>query len=122
MAGFYEWSEQDKQPYYISVIDEPIAYAAGIWSRWQSPEGQTIDSYAIITTQPNETLADIHHRMPVLLAQSDHNAWLDNPFEQVKTLLQPYSMPMKKYPVNPKVVNNARNNAINCLEQWQGKC
>ena len=119
ITGFYEWAEQTKQPYYISVIDEPIAYAAGLWNQWQSPEGQPIDSCVIITTQPNATLADIHHRMPVLLGQADQDTWLDATFDESQSLLQPYTRPMEKYPVNPGRVNNARNNTIDCLEQWQ---
>ena len=121
MAAFYEWSEQDKQPYLIRVIDEPIAYAAGIWRHWQSPGGQAIDSCAIITTQPNATLADIHHRMPVLLNDSDQATWLTEPFDHSKQVLQPYTQPMEKYPVNPKVVNNARNNTVHCLDEWHGE-
>ena len=102
MAAFYEWSEQDKQPYLIRVIDEPIAYAAGIWRHWQSSDGQAIDSCAIITTQPNATLADIHHRMPVLLNESDQATWLTEPFDDAKAVLQPYTQPMEKYPVIPR--------------------
>jgi putative SOS response-associated peptidase YedK len=121
MAGFYEWAEQSKQPYYIYSPQEPIIYAAGLWNRWQSKEGQSIDSCTIITTTPNETLADIHHRMPVILSKKDHDAWLHDAFEQSKKLLQPYSHEMAKYPVNPKVVNNARNNSMLCLEHWQNE-
>ena len=120
MASFYEWAELDKQPYLIRVIDEPIAYAAGIWNHWRSADGQAIDSCAIITTQPNATLADIQHRMPVLLNEVDQDTWLNEPFETAKAVLQPYSQPMEKYPVNPKVVNNARHNTVQCLDQWPG--
>ncbi len=118
MAAFFEWSEHDKQPYLIRVIDEPIAYAAGIWNCWQPPEGKTIESCAIITTQPNETLADIHHRMPVLLNESDQDTWLNDAFDDAKHVLLPYNQPMEKYPVNPKRVNNARNNTVDCLDRW----
>ncbi len=119
MAGFYEWSEQNKQPFYIYTIEASLTYAAGIWNSWQSQDGESIDSCAIITTQPNAILADIHHRMQVLLTQADQDSWLDDPFDQAKTLLKPYAQPMEKYPVNPKRVNNSRNNAIDCLDQWQ---
>ena len=119
MAGFYEWAEQDKQPYFIHTPDEPLMYAAGLWNRWQSNESGFIDSYTIITTTPNATLADIHHRMPVILNQNHHAAWLHDSFDQAKNLLQPYSQDMAKYPVNPNVVNNARNNLIQCLDKWQ---
>ncbi len=119
MSGFYEWAEQDKQPYFIYATEEPLLYAAGLWSRWQSKEGETIDSYTIITTKPNETLADIHHRMPVILAQNDQKTWLQDNFDQAKNLLQPYCGDMTKYPVNPKTVNYAKNNSVLCLDQWK---
>ncbi len=119
MTAFYEWAEHDKQPYYIFTQDTPLFYTAGLWNQWQSPDGETIDSCTIITTQPNDTLADIHHRMPVILAPDTIDAWLDDDFEHAKQLLQPYNQPMDKYPVNPKVVNNARHNSVDCLERWQ---
>ena len=97
----------------------PLFYAAGIWNQWRSNEGQTIDSYTIITTKPNKTLADIHHRMPVILHENDYEAWLHDSFDQAKKLLTPYSNEMAKYPVNPKFVNNARNNSMNCLDRWR---
>jgi putative SOS response-associated peptidase YedK len=119
MAAFYEWAEMDKQPYFIYGTEEPLLYAAGLWNRWQSKQGETIESYTIITTTPNETLADIHHRMPVFLTETDHNSWLQDDFDQAKNLLQPYSGNMTKYPVNPQTVNNARNNSIPCLDPWK---
>lgn len=119
MAGFYEWAELDKQPYFIHTPNEPLMYAAGLWNRWESNEGQFIDSYTIITTQPNATLADIHHRMPVILSQNHQEAWLHDSFDLAENLLQPYSREMAKYPVDPKVVNNARNNSIHCLDNMQ---
>jgi putative SOS response-associated peptidase YedK len=121
MAAFYEWAELDKQPYFIYGTEEPLLYAAGLWNRWQPKEGEAIESYTIITTTPNGTLADIHHRMPVFLTETDHNSWLQDDFDQAKDLLQPYSGDMTKYPVNPHTVNNARNNSIQCLDPWQSR-
>ena len=57
--------------------------------------------------------------MPVLLTQADQDSWLNDPFDQAKTLLKPYDQPMEKDPVNSKRVNNARNNSIDCLDQRQ---
>lgn len=121
MTGFYEWAEQNKQPFYIYGTEEPLLYAAGLWNRWQSKQGENIESFTIITTSPNETLADIHHRMPVFLKESDRKTWLQDDFDQTKNLLQPYPGEMAKYPVNPKTVNNARNNSEHCLGQWQNE-
>lgn len=117
MAGFYEWAEQDKQPYYIYSPQEPFFCTAGIWNQWQLADGQTIESCAIITTKPNETLADIHHRMPVILDEDNYEFWLYEPFEKVKKLLQPFAGEMAKYALNPKTVNNARNNSLHNLDR-----
>ena len=57
--------------------------------------------------------------MPVFIIQNDYEAWLHDSFDQAKNLLQPYSREMAKYPVNPKVVNNARNNSMHCLDRLQ---
>ncbi len=119
MSGFYEWAEKTKFPYFIYGTEEPLLHAAGLWNRWQSKEGEVIDSYTIITTTPNAVLADIHHRMPVFLAEKDREAWLHDDYDRIISLLLPYSGGMAKYPVNPKIVNNARNNSINCLDHWK---
>lgn len=119
MSGFYEWAEVDKQPYYVYGVEDSLLYAAGLWNRWQPQEGEAIDSYTIITTGPNETLADIHHRMPVFLHENDHEVWFQEEFEQAKNRLLPYPGKMAKYPVNPKIVNNARNNFVQCIDQWR---
>lgn len=113
MAGFYEWSEHDKQPFYIHLDANKPFYVAGLWNRWVGVNDAPIDSFSIITTKPNQTLADIHHRMPVILASSDHHTWLDQPYEHAKALLQPSTQAMRKYKVN-----NARNNSAQCLEPF----
>ena len=77
--GFYEWkrSGKSKQPYYFQMKDEaPFAFA-GIWDQWQG-DGRLIVSCAIITTTPNELLASIHDRMPVILSPASHHAWLND--------------------------------------------
>ena len=64
MSRFYEWAELDKQPYFIYARETTLLYTAGLWNQWRSLAGEIFDSYTIITTRPNDTLADIHHRMP----------------------------------------------------------
>lgn len=74
--GFYEWQAIDgtkhKQPWFIHRRDgEPLAFA-GLWERWND-----MRSFAIVTTDANELLAPIHHRMPVVLPESEWERWLD---------------------------------------------
>ena len=112
--GFYEWQNQkgEKQPFCIQRKDEQIFAFAGLWEGWQAPEGKSIESCTIITTEANEIMAPIHKRMPVILNSQDYHLWLDQKVtakEKLQPLLVPYdSEVMKVYPVSKKV-NNPRN-------------
>ena len=94
--GFFEWqananksSKAPKQPFLIRRRDrEPFAFA-GLHERWQTPDAdQVIESCTIVTTEANRSLAPIHHRMPVILAEQDYEGWLD-PDVDGKPLLKP---------------------------------
>ena len=79
--GFYEWKTQPgqktKTPYFIYMKDrQPFAFA-GLWDEWQSPEGSSIRTCTIITTEPNELMSSLHNRMPVILDPKDYDLWLD---------------------------------------------
>lgn len=94
--GFYEWLKKgpkDKQPHYIRMKNEaPYSYA-GLWAKWRSPDGEPIQSCTVLTTQPNELVAGIHDRMPVILSAEDYSAWLDPAFtdgEALAKLLRPF--------------------------------
>lgn len=119
--GFYEWmkSERGKQPYYIRMSDRrPFAFA-GLWEHWEGGDGSTIDSCTIITTEPNELLAPIHNRMPVILSDSDYSVWLDPSVTEpdaVQSLLRPHSpKPMEAFPVSLRV-NSPSNDVPACVE------
>jgi putative SOS response-associated peptidase YedK len=77
-SGFYEWvtTESGKQPHYIHFEDDrPFAFA-GLWERWSKGEGGPLDTCTIITTTPNERIADLHDRMPVILPPDRYDEWL----------------------------------------------
>lgn len=78
--AFYEWQAREgrkKLPYRISMRGEEIFSLAGLWSRWEPPDGDPIETYTILTTEPNELLKPIHDRMPVILAREAEMAWAD---------------------------------------------
>ncbi len=119
--GFYEWKQEGgrKQPVYICTKDrQPFAFA-GLWEHWEEQEGQFIESCTILTTEPNDLLAQVHSRMPVILDQNDYDLWLDPDVQEVsrlKPLLRPYPPEqMTFYPVNLRV-NNPRNDDRLCVE------
>ncbi len=79
--GFYEWKASDnkktKTPYFIHMKDrKPFAFA-GLWDSWAGPDGSSIKTCTIITTTPNELMAQLHDRMPVILHPRDYAKWLD---------------------------------------------
>jgi putative SOS response-associated peptidase YedK len=88
--GFYEWKKMSsgrKQPCWIHRKDGlPMAFA-GLWARWKSPEGQPLDTFTVLTTDPHPVVADVHDRMPVILQPDAFGAWLD-PEEQRADVLQ----------------------------------
>jgi len=93
--GYYEWKREGprKQPYYIKLWNgEPFAFA-GLWDRWQPPDGPPLDTCTILTTTPNAVLRAIHDRMPVILPPDAYNVRLDpamREMEPVQALLTPY--------------------------------
>jgi putative SOS response-associated peptidase YedK len=77
--GFYEWKRDGKvnRPYFIRLKEgAPFAFA-GLWETWSGPNGEEVDTAAIVTTDANEALHHIHHRMPVILPASAYDLWLD---------------------------------------------
>jgi putative SOS response-associated peptidase YedK len=79
--GFFEWKaikgQKAKQPYAIAMKDGAPFGIAGIWENWKQPAtGEWIRTFAVITTDANELVADIHDRMPLILAPDGYARWL----------------------------------------------
>jgi putative SOS response-associated peptidase YedK len=90
VSGFYEWkrkSKTDKQAFAIRRRDEEPLLLAGLWaSNKQIEEGHDVESYTVLTHTPNDLVADIHDRMPVILERSEIHTWLHGPWEEAKPL------------------------------------
>ncbi len=96
--GSYEWKQEGgrKQPVYIRMKGgEPFAIA-GLWEHWEDKDGMVIESCTLLTTEPNDLLAPIHNRMPVILDPKNYELWLD-PGEQQAERLKPL---VRSYPSN----------------------
>ena len=107
-SGFFEWKQEGgrKVPFYFHVQDDPVFAFAGLYDVWSNPAGTTLTTYTIITTTPNELMAPIHDRMPVILRQDDEMRWLSRdvlPTDEVKRILAPYPAEgMEAYPVSDR--------------------
>ena len=99
-------------PYRIALqTEEPFAFA-GIWSSVAGVDGKPQITFAIITTDANELVAQIHNRMPVILRPEDEANWLakELPIEAAEELLVPYPAHLlTAYAVSPKVNSPAYN-------------
>jgi putative SOS response-associated peptidase YedK len=112
--GFYEWrrTKEGKRPYRITLkTDEPFAFA-GLWSTVHDRTGNTHTTFAIITTEANALVAQMHNRMPVILQEQDEEGWLNPqlPLEAAQALLVPFPAErMTAYAVSTKVNSPAHN-------------
>ena len=114
---FYEWKKLDantKQPYAISLKDGGLFAFAGLWDSWKDKEtGKALETYTVITTDPNELMEPIHNRMPVILHRKDYERWLAvaDPAQLPVDLLRPYPADeMQAWRVSG-AVGNVRNNS-----------
>lgn len=120
--GFFEWQAQQgaksKVPHFIRLKSGMPFTFAGLWEYWQSPDGSEVQSATIITTQPNELMATLHNRMPVILHSNTYTQWIDpapqSP-DRLQNLLVPYpTEEMEAYPVST-LVNSPGNDRAECI-------
>ena len=120
--GFYEWRKEagkkSKTPYFVFLKSKKPFFFAGLWESWDSPDGSNILSCTILTTQPNDLVAPIHDRMPVILPPDSYDFWL-TPNELKPTDLQGM---LKAYPADQMsayqvstIVNSPVNDSIECI-------
>lgn len=121
-SGFYEWRTVEgsriKQPFYIRHVSDEVFAFAGLWEHWQGPGGEEIESCTILTTQPNELMATIHDRMPVILSPDDYDRWLDTTMQEpalVLDLLRPCDAAMLQATPVGTYVNSPRNEGEKCI-------
>jgi putative SOS response-associated peptidase YedK len=123
VTGFYEWLATDdgKIPHFIHVKDQELASFAGLWEVWRNPEGDEVWTCSILTTDANEKIQHLHHRMPVILDEKDRDTWLDKSTDvnELRLLMKTYdSDKIDLYPVS-KAVNSVKNDDSSLLVEDQ---
>jgi putative SOS response-associated peptidase YedK len=118
--GFFEWKaikgQNAKQPYAIGMKDGQPFGIGGIWENWKDPaSGEWIRTFAVITTDANELVAEIHDRMPLILSPTDYTRWLSDEADP-RDLMRPYpSEPMRMWPISMRV-NKPENDDPSIVE------
>jgi putative SOS response-associated peptidase YedK len=106
VSGYYEWQSTPggKQPWYFTPGDgSPLLTAAGLWDEWKDrATGEQLKSCTMIITEPNDFVAEVHDRMPVLLTEDQFAPWLSG--EARMGLLKPTSNDyLQRWPVSKRV-------------------
>jgi putative SOS response-associated peptidase YedK len=118
--GFYEWQARGKtkQPYCFRRTANRLFAFAGLHERWHAPDGSTLETCALLTTEPNELVRHVHDRMPVILPEAVFSLWLDTAIQDPQKLfhlLRPFPADeMLSFPVSPWV-NDPRHEDERCL-------
>jgi putative SOS response-associated peptidase YedK len=120
--GFYEWQRggDRRRPFAIARADGRLLTLAGLWSGWRVPAAdRVVRTFTIVTSRPNEQMAGLHDRMPVVVPEAAWAAWLDpglaDPAE-LNALFEPSDgIELRIWPVSP-LVNNVRNDGPELFE------
>lgn len=122
VSGFFEWeaTAKGKLPHYVTMKNgSPLSFA-GIWESWKDPDGGTLESCALLTTEANSLMVTIHERMPVILRQADFDLWLDQTMhdpDELQKLYHPFQAElMQEWPVST-IVNSPAHNSEECIHR-----
>ncbi|HEY7522479.1 MAG TPA: SOS response-associated peptidase [Candidatus Limnocylindrales bacterium] len=123
--SFYEWRRESgvRQPYRIAGTDGRPLVLAGLWAGRRDPDtDQAVRTFTIVTTRANTRIAELHDRMPVVLADGDWNGWLGRdpagPGE-LRAMLEPSEIELDIYPV-VRLVNDVRNDGPELIARLVG--
>lgn len=117
-SAYYEWEDgpEGKVPFAIARIDgDPVAFA-GIWEEWNAPDGETIRTFATMTTEANRQLHGIQLRMPVIIEKVDWPMWLGEAEGDVQSLLRAAPEDVLRFWPVDKRVGSVKNNGPELLE------
>ena len=115
--GFYEWRRAGdvKTPYFISLASGSPFGLAGLWENWHDRESdESVQTTTLVTTEANDFMRPLHHRMPMILETDAANDWLGGDNAMLETATEK-SPPLRAWPVDRRV-NNARNQGEELIE------
>jgi putative SOS response-associated peptidase YedK len=124
--GFYEWKEEGgrRRAFHARpTAGGPIAFA-GLWENWIGPNGEEMETAAIVTTQANRTMGVVHGRAPVIVAQEAFDVWLDCKNVDDKTasaLIAPAQESLMEVYEISTAVNRVANDSPDLIEPYNSR-
>jgi putative SOS response-associated peptidase YedK len=106
--GFYEWYQDGitKQPYYIYPQEGTLHYFAGLW--FPAASNESSPSFVILTTAAQDSIREIHDRMPVILKKDERSAWLKGELSKSDAQALTQNISLEKHTVSRRV-NSVQN-------------
>ena len=117
--AFFEWKKngKTKQPYAIALRTRELFAFAGLWENWKDPKtDEWLRTFTILTTQPNELVAPLHDRMPVILAPESYDRWLGGEPDPTELIRPCPADEMITWPVSVRV-NTPKNDDSAILDR-----
>ena len=117
--GFYEWTTRGRghQPYHFHSHEGSLLGLAGLFEQWQGEGGEVVESCTVLTTDANQDVEGIHHRMPVILDRTRFDSWLDPAVDSalLKAMMAPAPIGTLDRTVVSSRVNSPRFDDPQCL-------
>jgi len=109
-TAYYEWDRAAKppKPFQLTVDGGAPFCFAGLWENWKSPEGEAVQTYTIVTTEPNKLVRNWHNRMPVILDREEIDNWLA---QSDRMLLEAMLDPFPAHRMDSKAVSAKMNSS-----------
>jgi len=124
LNGYFEWKKdtQTKKstPHFIVSASGDYFTFAGIYESWyDNALNETILTCALLTTEPNDKIVEIHDRMPVILESHQWNLWLDpnSDYRELNRLLTPIASDKIRYFRVSELVNSVKNDTVECIAE-----
>jgi putative SOS response-associated peptidase YedK len=121
MGGFFEWKREGSQkvPHWIHPAAGDVVTVAGLWERWYPRDAEPVTTFTVLTTAANAFMAELHDRMPVIVARDDRDQWLHPGAPEADLLALLRGCPegyLAAHPVSTRV-NNPRYDAADLVDR-----
>lgn len=111
--------EKHKVPILFKSKDDELLTMGAVWDTWKDVEGKDLNSFAILTTEPDDLVAKYHSRMPLLLKEEDFDTWLnpERDLQDLKKLMKPYPSNLLTAFRVKQEISNSRNDSPDLIEE-----